>query len=131
LKIYLDDRRRPYDKTWYKVETVDQAIDALQNNSIQIISLDHDLGACDDCMEGMTPEEWLIKHNNLSMPHCNHYGTGYDVLCWLEEQIMTNNYPAPVILVHTANPSARQKMLQAVERIDDYIAQRNNQTSAR
>jgi hypothetical protein len=51
------------------------------------ISLDHDLG--DDTR-----------------------GTGYDVILWIEEQVFTCGFKAPVIYVHSANTSACEKMIR-------------------
>lgn len=49
------------------------------------ISLDHDLG--DD-----------------------ERGTGYHVLLWIEEMVALHNSKPPVIHIHTANPTARNRM---------------------
>lgn len=49
------------------------------------VSLDHDLG--DDAR-----------------------GTGYDVLAWIEEAVVTRGFRPPEIRIHTANPAARQRM---------------------
>jgi hypothetical protein len=46
-------------------------------------------------------------------------GTGYQVACWLEEQVMNDpTFPAPIVHVHTANAGARNKMMQAVRNIE-------------
>ncbi|WP_423252381.1 cyclic-phosphate processing receiver domain-containing protein [Vibrio vulnificus] len=56
------------------------------------ISLDHDLG--DDA-----------------------HGTGYDVVLWIEEAVATQDFQPPVIRVHSANSSARQKMESRISNI--------------
>lgn len=37
-------------------------------------------------------------------------GTGYDVVLWIEEAVMTRGFKPPKITVHSANSSARIKM---------------------
>jgi len=44
-------------------------------------------------------------------------GTGYDVVLWIEEQVITKGFQPPVIKVHSANASARQKMQLGIENI--------------
>jgi hypothetical protein len=45
-------------------------------------------------------------------------GTGYDVLIWIEEQVMSNGFvPPSVIKVHSANPVAKARMEQAIDSI--------------
>ncbi len=56
------------------------------------ISLDHDLG--DDA-----------------------HGTGYDVVLWIEEAVAIQDFQPPVIRVHSANSSARQKMESGISNI--------------
>jgi len=90
MKVYLDDERLcPYG--WSKVETATDAIFLLKHYDVYEISLDHDLGMDNE--------------------------TGYDVLLWIEEQVFLNCYKPPKIYIHTANPSARIKMENAVKNI--------------
>jgi hypothetical protein len=92
MKVYLDDERAT-PEGWFRVYEPHQAIALLESGLVTHISLDHDLG--DD--DGI--------------------GTGNDVLVWIEEQVYTNNFDPPRILVHSANPSARQKMQAGIEQI--------------
>ncbi len=86
----------------------------LETGLVAFASLDHDLGACDECSEGLTPDEWLEKHNYASMPNCSHFGTGYDLVCWMEE---TGHWPTVYWpTVHSANAVGRRRMEQAIER---------------
>lgn len=91
--IYLDDER-PCPAGWIPAKTAAEAIALLSAGGVDVISLDHDLGP---------PEA----------------GTGYDVICWIEERVFTDpTYEAPEIDIHTANPAARVKMVLAKKRID-------------
>jgi hypothetical protein len=91
MKVYLDDERAT-PEGWVRVYWPDEAIELLKDGSVTEISLDHDLG--DD-----------------------ERGTGYDVLLWIEEQVVLHGFAAPVLRVHSANSSARQKMEAAIEAI--------------
>ena len=62
----------------------------LQTGQVTELSLDHDLG--DD-----------------------EHGTGYDVVLWIEEAVALRGFMPPKILVHSANSSARQKMLAGIQ----------------
>jgi hypothetical protein len=98
IKIWLDDERNPIDHVgddWIWVKTVPEYIALFQKHGLSnifAISLDHDLGAG--------------------------YAPGYDVLLWIEEQVGMNHQKSPqYIYIHTANPSARIKMMAARKKI--------------
>lgn len=91
MKVYLDDERMA-PPGWQQVRWPEEAIEFLKTGVVEEISLDHDLG--DDAR-----------------------GTGYDVLLWIEEAVVTCDFDPPVIQVHTANPPARNRMIAAVRTI--------------
>jgi hypothetical protein len=70
----------------------DEAIAFLETGRVTELSLDHDLG--DD-----------------------ERGTGYDVVLWIEEAVITRGFVPPKIFVHSANSSARQKMEMGIRAI--------------
>ncbi len=84
MKVFLDDERAT-PKGWVRVYWPDEAIALLESNEVTEISLDHDLG--DD-----------------------ERGTGYDVVVWVEEAVATRGFKPPIMTVHSANSSAREKM---------------------
>jgi hypothetical protein len=88
VKVFLDDERVA-PEGWIQVRWPDEAIALLRAGGVEELSLDHDLG--DDAR-----------------------GTGYDVLLWLEEAVVTHSFAPPQIRVHSANVSARQKMELAI-----------------
>lgn len=91
LKVYLDDVRfQP--KGWILARTVKETIDLLKSGDVVELSLDHDLG--DDV------------------------SNGYDVVLWIEENVVMNNFNPPVIHVHSANVSARKKMELGIKNIE-------------
>ena len=87
MNLWLDDEREPPDG-WIWAKTAEEAIEELRTGYVTEVSLDHDLGM-------------------------NENGTGYDVLCYIEEFVK----PLPLIHIHTANASARVKMEVAVRRM--------------
>lgn len=117
IDLWLDDMR-PAPSGWVHVKTAQEAIALLEGGNVRKCSLDHDLGACAECCP-MSPEEWLIEHSMQSMPHCDHFGTGYTVVCWMEE---TGKWPMEKPTVHSANPVGRSKMLTTIERYYSRIA---------
>lgn len=96
MKIYLDDERKT-PEGWIRVYWPEEAIKYLKSGKVTEISLDHDLGDDD-------------------------HGTGYDVVLWIEEAVITQAFKPPKILVHSANPSAKQKMELGIRS----IYQKNN-----
>jgi hypothetical protein len=92
MKVYLDDERKT-PTGWLRVYWPDEAIALLQTGRVTDISLDHDLG--DDSR-----------------------GTGYDVVLWIEKAVALNGFKPPQITVHSANPSARMRMLAGIAAIE-------------
>ena len=100
MKVYLDDERETPDGQT-RVYWPEEAIALLQTGEVEEISLDHDLG--DD-----------------------EYGTGYDVVLWIEEEVITKNFHPPKIKVHSANSSARDKMEAGIANIERYSCERSD-----
>jgi len=76
-----------------------EAIALLETGAVKEISLDHDLG--DDAR-----------------------GTGYDVILWIEEAVALRGFKPPKIGVHSANSSARLKMLAGIAAIERRYSER-------
>jgi hypothetical protein len=92
LRLWLDDER-PAPEGWTACRWPYHVIAHLKRGGVDEVSLDHDLG--DDV-----------------------YADGYDVLLWIEREVVTHGYRPPTIRIHTANPAARVRMLAAVEAIE-------------
>lgn len=107
MKIYLDDIREA-PEGWTRTYTAKETIDLLAKGGVEEVSLDHDL-AFEHYAGDYSKEE-----------------TGYDVLLWIEEKVVTSNYVPPVIHIHTGNPSAEIKMKQAVESIRKRVSERSS-----
>ncbi len=91
MRVYLDDERVTPDG-WIRVYWPEDAIALLESGQVEEISLDHDLG--DD-----------------------EHGTGYDVVLWVEEAVALRGFKPPRMFVHSANSSAKEKMLSGIEAI--------------
>lgn len=99
MKVYLDDIREAY-IGWKRTYTVKETIDLLSTGHVTHVSLDHDL----------TIAQTLGQDDKEP--------TGYDVLLWIEEQVVNNpKFVLPIVHIHTANPSARIKMESALASI--------------
>lgn len=100
--IYLDDIRIAPSKRWETVRTTEAAYQAVLDHHKAgheiVLSLDHDLG------EGIP--------------------TGYDLLNWLEKDIVTDSTFRPNIafLIHSANPVGRDNMMRAIKSIQDMLS---------
>lgn len=112
IDLWLDDMR-PAPSGWLWVKTVDDAKLQLAAGRVRKASLDHDLGACDACMGGRSAEQWLADSHMTQMPNCDHFGTGYTLVCWMEE---TGHWPKEMPRVHSANPVGRGRMSAAILR---------------
>jgi hypothetical protein len=92
MKVYLDDVREA-PPGWQRVYWPDEAIALLAQGGVTDISLDHDLG--DDAR-----------------------GTGYDVVAWIEEAVVTRGFQPPRIAIHSANPVGKERMLRGIAAIE-------------
>jgi hypothetical protein len=96
MRVYLDDERITPDG-WTRTFWPDEVIALLKTGEVSELSLDHDLG--DD-----------------------ERGTGYDVVLWIEEAVALEGFIPPKISVHSANSSARDKMLSGIRSIEKLAA---------
>ncbi len=112
MKLYLDDLRTcPAGYTLAR--SVEQAIQRVEmaksvGEPFEAASLDHDLGACEDCLD--TESHWK---NEGAMPYCDHVGTGLTFVDWMTS---TGNWPLTRPAVHSMNPSGKFRMQRAIER---------------
>lgn len=112
MKLWLDDMR-PAPDGWTHVKTDAEARRWLERGVVETASFDHDLGACTSCLAGRTPEMWLLESGYEAMPNCEHVGTGYTLVCWMEE---TGHWPKSKPNVHSANPVGRARMQVVIDK---------------
>lgn len=97
--LWLDDER-PAPAGWTWVRTAAEAIEWLSKGTVLEVSLDHDLG--DD----------------------EKFGTGYDVVCWIEEAVALRAFAPPGIQIHSRNVVGQERMKRATAALKKRIEQR-------
>lgn len=98
MKVFLDDLRVT-PSGWVRTYWPDEVFDLLETGQVEELSLDHDLG--DEVR-----------------------GTGYDVILWIEEAVALRGFIPPKIIVHSANLSARVKMVAGIQSIEKLFEDR-------
>ena len=99
-KIYLDDVRTPLQTDWIVVRSYDEFVEKINElglETIDLISLDHDLG--DSAMKEWRTNvyyNYILDYNNITEK------TGMDCAKWLVEQWLDGK-PACKVMVHSAN----------------------------
>lgn len=107
INVWLDDERDPNDPRIQEnfgaeegmiwVKTVDAAISRLKSNSVDWISLDHDLGTA---------------------------VTGYDVAKWIEQRAFSGELVRLNWTIHSANVAGARVMRMALENADRFWSER-------
>jgi hypothetical protein len=116
MKVWLDDmphEQRAIPEGWLWAKNIEEVKVLLQTGEVEELSLDHDLGACDDCMGGRTVEEWMVDSGYASMPNCSHLGTGYDLCLWMADKGI---WPKQRPSVHSMNPVGKIRMVGVINR---------------
>ncbi len=103
VKVWLDDIR-PAPAGWIRTYWPEEVIELLKTGDVEEISLDHDLGDHFGRPPGIDKER-----------------TGYDVLTWMEEAVLTDGFVPPVINIHTANVVAEARMWACVRAMENWI----------
>ena len=116
MTLWLDDVREPWvhgfrGATWAK--TFEEAIGYLKSGEVRFASLDHDIGACEDCTSKMFHIGDMLSPETAFFNRCPHAKSGYDVVCWMEEN---NIWPPDGVRVHSMNPVGRQRMQEVIDK---------------
>ncbi len=145
--VWLDDLgpddepfKRDVPEGFVHVRTLDEAKAAFAKYRIKVLSLDHDLGACNDCVltmkaglkQNLSEQDqlavdkmdaatvWLLVSASKQMPQCPHVGTGYDLCLWMAEHGIWPELPPEV---HSANNVGATRMAGVIAR---YYGTRRN-----
>ena len=102
-RLYLDDVR-PCPVGWTCARSVAEAIEIMRKWTVVEASLDHDLGACGDCIA-------RDSHAAATL-HCDHVPDGRAFVRWM---IATGCWPARKPVVHSANPSGAAAMRSMID----------------
>lgn len=93
MKVYLDDQR-PAPVDWVIARTADEAIRLLRSGKVIAMSLDYDLGD-------------------------PHFGTGLDVLEWLEEAVSSRRIRLPQLTAHSGSMLGRRRLEAAIALLEE------------
>lgn len=115
VNIYMDDVR-PAPAGWMCVRTVAAMKDLLSQGVVGKLSLDHDMGACDECTKSGKHEGDCLTDETTFMNWCPHAEDGTKLVYWI---IDTGNWPAEKPTVHSMNPVGRERMRGMIERYWD------------
>jgi hypothetical protein len=113
--MFLDDVREPWKNGFIGAEwakTYDEAIALLESGKVTFASLDHDIGACADCIAKLKHIGDMLTPETTFYNRCDHAKTGYDVVCWMEEH---NVWPPEGVRVHSMNPVGKQRMQVVID----------------
>jgi hypothetical protein len=116
MRMWLDDVREPWKHGYIGAEwakTYDEAIVLLRTGNITFASLDHDIGACEECTAHGYHIGDMKTAETTFYNKCPHAKTGYSVICWMEEN---NVWPKDGVKVHSMNPVGRQRMQAVIDR---------------
>jgi len=112
IDLYVDDVRKCPDG-WIVARTIEAAKEALTLGHVRRLSLDHDMGACDNCIakgehigDMATPETTFLNW-------CKHVEDGTKLVYWMIE---TNTWPQEMPTVHSMNPCGRERMVAMIQR---------------
>lgn len=102
MRVYLDDERTT-PEGYIRCYWPEEAIELLKTGIVSALSLDHDLG----------------EDESYKKPR-----TGYDVVLWLEEQVICHGFKPPQFMyVHSSNASAKIKMNAGLRKIVEIASQ--------
>jgi len=110
--LFVDDVR-PAPDGWKVARTIEDAKLFLLTGEVDQLSLDHDMGACAECVSKQrhvgdmtTPETTLVNW-------CPHHEDGTKLVHWIIE---TGHWPRQKPVVHSANPVGAARMRGMINR---------------
>ncbi len=113
MNVYMDDVRECPFPGWMVARSIEACKLLLKSGHVEHLSLDHDMGACDDCRSKGLHEGDLLNPETYFMNWCPHYEDGTKLVHWM---ISTGNWPAKKPVVHSANPVGAARMRAMIDR---------------
>lgn len=100
MKLFVDDVRDAPDATWTVARSVVNAQRKLETGTVKEISIDYDMGICDDCI--------AAAKSGCATLNCEHVLNGYDLAEWLVE----HSYLMPrKVAVHSKNEAGKRRIV--------------------
>lgn len=107
VRLYLDDVR-PCPVGWTLARSVAEAIEVMKRWTVVDASLDHDLGACDECLK----REEVAALAATGAFLCPHIPNGMEFVRWMKR---TGEWPTNKPTVHSANAGEAPRMREEIE----------------
>lgn len=107
VSLWLDDVRDPPDDRWTVVRTAEEAKAILASGPVEVASLDHDMGECEECVNSFPRRAYRLVTGT-----CRHRMTGYDLVAWM---VATGTWPRRKPAVHSESERGRVKMIAEIE----------------
>jgi hypothetical protein len=106
MNLYVDDVRTA-PEGWMRARTIAEAKRWLETGSVEQLSLDHDMGACEGCVdEGLHIGDMETPETTF-MNWCPHAEDGTALVRWMIE---TGHWPKQRPVVHSFNPVGAARM---------------------
>lgn len=106
IRLWVDDVRRPPDKSWVWARTNGHAKDVLYNERVGECSLDHDMGLHELDVPENTDDYW---DSVIALAHASrdqHEESGLDLVNWMIE----NRCVPALVTIHSWNPEGASNM---------------------
>lgn len=106
MRLFVDDFR-PCPAGWVLARSVDEAKSHLSTGSVEAVSLDHDLGSCEECRSTGVDIGDMRKPETTFFRWCPHVEDGVSLAQWMVHRDLV----PPSWVVHSQNPVGRAKMV--------------------
>ena len=106
MDVYMDDVRK-CPPGWTLARTVAETKAFLETGTVEHLSLDHDMGACEPCVAMNKHIGDMLSSEQCFFQWCPHVEDGTSLARWIVE---TGNWPFRMPTVHSANPVGRERM---------------------
>jgi hypothetical protein len=110
--VYMDDMRQ-IPGGWVGARTIEETQSLLESGRVRLLSLDHDMGACDECLTKGEHVGDMATPETTFMNWCPHAGDGSSLVRWMIEH---NQWSSEKPTVHSANPVGRERMRGLIDR---------------
>lgn len=121
MDVYMDDMRTPPTVGWIVVRTIEEVKELLRRGVVYNLSLDHDMGACEECVKAHRDVGDFSTPETTFVSWCRHAEDGTKLVHWMIE---TGNWPVEKPTVHSMNPVGRARMKGMIDR---YWGERHDQ----
>jgi hypothetical protein len=113
INLFVDDVREcPY-IGWQVVRTIADARVLLATGTVKHLSLDHDMGACSECVAARRDVGDMLTPETTFVSWCPHAEDGSALVRWMIE---TGNWSKTKPVVHSMNPVGAARMRGLIER---------------